>query len=198
MIYSNIVIKPIGVVDSGDTYVAKYLDTNFLCISPEKSWDVAMLVSSLEEGSFRDNFVPFKNLKITDDIAKLRPLMVSSAMSQGLFKKLYAVIGTDISPRYILHGDLTYSVQHSDSIDYRLVTYDEIIQCNLEKDVASSFKDLRKRLAADVSFYRSFYSKLSSVFESNGFTASSSPISDSLAKVVLDTIINEESSCHQL
>lgn len=107
----TMIVKPepeVVIKQSGGTWVARYDGVDYLCLDPEEHKAIKKNMEECEnEGDIITNFKyvwkPISEIKITDDIAKLRPMVVHG--TYGTFK-LWGVDDSDALIENISNGDL--------------------------------------------------------------------------------------------
>ncbi len=76
---SKPVINPVVTIEqSGGTYVAEYDGVDYMCFNPETDngvWSIDKFLIQKKHGNLLMSWKPIKDIKITDEIAKLRPMM---------------------------------------------------------------------------------------------------------------------------
>ncbi len=101
------------IVKSGGTWVAHWKDVDYLCTNPDhfklilkENWQDDIEINST------DYWKPFSEIELTDDIAKLRPMVIDCKF----IEKLYAI-----------ENNIAITDQYKDPVeDYRLATPHEL------------------------------------------------------------------------
>ena len=119
------------IVQSGDTFVASYEGIDYLCIDGAIPKRVNVCEINLHErrnpqGDINSFWKPFSEIEITDEIAKLRPVMHRNITPSKDLRKLYGVLSDRCTTKYVIHGDNGYNSQIADSIDWRLATVKDL------------------------------------------------------------------------
>ena len=116
------------IIKSGDTWVAEYDGVDYLWVEKSNVYtpdDKDLIDDYIHDGLYK----PFAEIEITDEIAKLRPMM---CMNIGIKtyhrRKLYAVIFDPVTTKYLIHGDMDYNCKFADPIDWRLATVKDLTE----------------------------------------------------------------------
>ena len=110
--------KPL-IVRSGGTWVAHFEGVDYLCILPENLENELRVKNDFDyciiKGKYHSKWIPFSEITLTDEIAKLRPMVISRSIKDESVK-LYGI-----------EGDGIILVRHvTDKSRYRLATPKEL------------------------------------------------------------------------
>ncbi len=113
---------------SGGAWVSRFEEIDFLLISTS-NFTIENVKTHFElyiQGLNCD-FKPISEIEITDEIAKLRPMVIRACSNKKeKLRTLYAVLKTIVFFRYVIEGNLPCNSEVVSDIDYRLATVSDL------------------------------------------------------------------------
>lgn len=107
---------------SGETWVARYYGVDYFWFDDrcKNNNEPLFFIHGRKEEGICSGWKPFSEIEITDEIAKLRPMVIR--VMDRTVHSLYAVV----NGFYVLHGNMPRSAKTGSDIDYRLAKVSDL------------------------------------------------------------------------